>query len=551
MALARPVSFRAWGIPRVPGLAAEADELWREGGAPAGLGRTGARSPEDRLGWVELPRLAGAGIPGYRRLREELVLEGFSRVVVLAMGGSALAAETLVTGLPPELEDRGRALPVEVLSTLAPESVREFLRPRRLLRSVFVVASKSGATVETLALESVVAGRLAEYGGSARRQMIAITDPGSGLATRSAATHRTWFAGIPAVGGRFSALSPFGLLPAVLAGREVDQGLGAAARALAELEDAAPLPAGETGSDAEIPDAGYRLGVVLAHLAKQGRPTVWLSAAPRFAAVLVWLEQMLSECAGKQGRGFLPVILPPEPHPAPGDGVFRIHLGPERYEAEEREAAVAAGVPWISLPVLPVELPAAIFRLQVAVAVAAWRLGVNPYDQPDVEAAKAEARRIMEDPESVSGPSPVSDADIREFVDGARDESLVINAFGRQSRAAEGEIHMLRRQLAHRTGRLPALGFGSQLLHSLGQVEKGGPPALRVLMLRWASGGPDPPIPGRTPELGLGQLAALQAAADYQELRRRGRRVLWLDAPRPGDPGIEALLDRIRRAVFG
>lgn len=541
------MSFRVEGVPDVLPSVAEADRLQREGGAPGGLGSTNERSPTDRLGWVDRPRIAAAELARYRTLRRELVSEGISRVVVIAMGGSALVAETLVEGLP----DRGAGLEVRVLQSLAPEAARELLDAPEFRSTAFVVASKSGVTAETLALEGVVAERLRAERCPVRRRLLAISDRGSPLFERAGRDYRARFAGSPRVGGRFSGLEPFGLLPAVLAGLDPGPGLEDARRVRDRLDGPPPPPPHPMDEGVfDVPDFGFRLGVLLARLAEAGRPVAHWSAAPRYRAMLEWLEQMCSESTGKQGKGIVPIVLPPAPRPSvpPANG-FRIHLGEEEDGGAERLDMVRAEVPWIAVPLTPIELPAAVFRWQVAIAVAAWRMGVDPYDQPDVEAARKAARRLVNDPAGAPGPAPVGDAAIGAFLARAAQGGLAINAFGHRSAAAEAGIRTLRRRIAERFGAFPAAGFGSQLLHSLGQLEKGGSRDLAVLMLRWESDGPDLEVPGAPGRLGTGRLAALQAAADHEELRRLGRRVLWLDAPAPGDRGLRALLDRLDRVL--
>ncbi len=543
----RNLSFRIWGASNVVRWATEADRLAREGGAPGGLGRTGELSALNRLGWVDRPRTAGADLASYRTLRRDLLAEGFSRVVVMAMGGSALVGETLVEGLPAGAE----GLEVRVLRSLAPEAVREVLDSAALPGTAFLVASKSGATAETLALETLVVERLRASGCLVRRHMLAVSNRGSALFQRAGRDYRARFAGSPRVGGRFSGLEPFGLLPAVLAGRDPAPGLEAVCRTRHLLDRPSqppPIPLDDGGF--EVPDTGFRLGVLLAHLAEAGRPVAHWSAAPRHDAMLEWLEQMCSETTGKKGRGIVPIVLPPAARPPiPLRSGFRIHLGEEEDGGAERRRARDDGTPWIGVPLSAAGLPAAVFRWQVAIAVAAWRMGLDPYDQPDVEAAKKAARRLVNDPAAAPGPPPVEDAGIREFLEAVADPGLAINAFGHRSAVAEAGVQALRHRIAERFGVFPLVGFGSQLLHSLGQLEKGGPKDLGVLMLRWVADGPDLEVPGAAGGLRIGQLAALQAAADHEELRRLGRRVLWLDAPAPGDPGLRALLDRLDRVL--
>ncbi len=542
------MSWRLWPAPgavRTGGLTESreaAAALWAEGTPPGRLGRTGMRTSADRLGWVDLPLAAAGSLPAWRTLRRELVEDGLDRLVVVGMGGSGRAAETLCALLPRDV-DRETALEARFLNTLAPEAVRAALGAESLPRTVFLIASKSGTTVETRVLEALIVRALEVSGGTPGRQLMALSDPGSPLLAHSAAAgYRMAFAGMPSVGGRFSALGAYGLLPAVLAGCRVEAGLEAARRVRGTL-DAPSLPA---------EDPGVLLGVFLARLEAAGRCEAHISAAAEFSAILPWLEQLFSENTGKQGRGILPVLLPPSPRPpTSGSRVFSIHLGPAEGEDRERlDRAAAAGLPVVHAALSRATVLGELFRWQVAASVAAYRMGVDPYDQPDVEGAKAAARQLMVDPGSAPAPPPVEDRRLAEFLGAAREGGLAINGFGHRSPRAEAAFQRTARLLADRLGVVPAVGFGSSLLHSLGQIEKGGPPGLGVLMLSWEpeadlllppAGALPPPAVG----LGAGAFARLQAAADYQELQRRGRRVLWLPAPVPGEPGLSALLARL------
>ena len=509
---------------------------WTDRSPPGGLGVTGSLGGEDRLGWVDLPLTARQELFEYVRLRDELLAEGFERLVVVAIGGSALAPRALVSGLP-----RGRGLAVDFLDSLAPEAVLDTLRPDRQRQTIFLVASKSGTTVETRALEAVIHGKLRGAGALPGRQFLAVTDPGTPLHRwADRAGYRARFAGKVDVGGRFSALSAFGLLPAVLAGCELGEELSGVRRVREALD-----AAGVAGEPA------VRLGSLLAGLRAAGRWQAHLTAAPGWKGVLPWLEQLFAESTGKQGTGILPVVCE-WPHPERlADTSLVIHLGPaEDGDRERLEAGAAAGVPAVHCPPDPSGRLAFLFRWQIAVAVAAFRLGMDPYDQPDVEDAKTATRRLAASPESAPQPPDVSDSDVREFLTEAAAGGLVVNAFGHRTRMSEGLVHALQRQLAARFRVTPAIGFGSGLLHSLGQIEKGGPADLAVLMLTWDPGPdvlipPSPELPSALAGLGIGEFARLQAAADYSELKRRGRRVLWLDAALPGLGGLAELTTRL------
>lgn len=505
---------------------------WNDEAPPAGLGATGSRGGEDRLGWVDLPLTAHREIPEYLRLREELLAEGFERLAVVAMGGSSLSPRALISGFR-----RGPGLAVEFLDSLAPQGVLEAILSANLQRTVFLISSKSGATVETRALEAVIFQALVDAGAVPGRHLLAVTDPGTPLHRRAErAGYRARFAGKVNVGGRFSALSAFGLLPAVLAGCELEDELHLVRRVREELT---------------ATDSAFRLGALLAGMRAAGRWQAHLTAAAGWEEMLPWLEQLFAESTGKEGTGILPVVCEP-PHPERfSSTTLVIHLGPADGPDRQRlETGAAAGVPAIHGSPDESGRLSFLFRWQIAVAIAAFRMGVNPYDQPDIEGTKAATHRLASNPGSAPQPQPVSDAELREFLTEAREGGLVMNAFGHRSRMSEGLLHALQRQLAARFRVTPAIGFGSGLFHSLGQIEKGGPEELSVLMLTWDPG-PDVPIPPN-PELppalsglGIGAFARLQAAADYAELKRRGRRVLWLDGVLPGAGGLAELTTRL------
>lgn len=522
---------------------------------PGGMGRTGERGSAPRLGWVDLPLRAASLVDAGESLRAELAADGIGRVVVVGMGGSGLGAETLVATLPPR-EDRAApgGLAVESLNSPAPEAARAAVAPDRVPETAYLIASKSGTTVETVALESVIVAAVARSGGSVARQLLALSDPGSPLLARAGADGwRAAFRGNAEVGGRFSALSPYGLYPAALAGRELRRPLRHAVRLRRALDDG-----GETG-----PDPGLGLGALLAALHDDaGRRQVHLSAEAGFEPLLAWLEQLFAESAGKDGKGFLPVILPPRsavPAPGPfppaasgrtasGPAALLLHLGAAAGdEADRLRQAVAAGVPVIRCPVSPEGVLAEMFRWEVAVAVFAHEIGVDPYDQPDIDGSKALARQLIAGRAAAPDAPRRSRRELSAFLRDAAAGGLALNAFGHRNEESVALFQALQRDLAATLGTVPAVAFGPSLLHTLGQLEKGGPPDLSVLMVTWG-GARDLPIPafgGEPAGLGCGALLRLLTAADHAALGEAGRRVFWLDA---GEEGLAPLAARIREA---
>lgn len=521
-----------------------------EAAPPGGLGRTGARGGASRLGWVDLPLRAAPLLDAGESLRAELAADGIDRVVVVGMGGSGLGAETLVATLPPRPDGAAAdGLEVGVLNSLAPEAVRAAVAPDRVRETAFLIASKSGTTVETVALESVIVDAVARSGGSVARQLLALSDPGSPLLARADADRwRAAFRGRPDVGGRFSALSTYGLLPAALAGRELRRSLRHAVRLRRALDDE-----GAT-------DPGIGLGALLAALHDAGRRQVHLSAEAGLEPFLSWLEQLFAESAGKDRKGFLPVILPPRvarsalrsPVPAGkplSPAALLLHFGAAAAEDTDRlRQAAAAGVPVIRCPAAPETVLAEMFRWEVVVAVFAHEIGVDPYDQPDIDGSKALARRLISERAAPPDAPQRDRAALSAFLREAAAGGLALNAFGHRNEESAALFEALQRDLAASLGTVPAVAFGPSLLHTLGQLEKGGPPDLSVLMVTWG-GGADLPIPafgGEPAGLGCGALLRLLAAADHAALGEAGRRVFWLDA---GTDGLVPLAARVREAA--
>ena len=521
---------------------------------PGGLGRTGGRGNAPRLGWVDLPLRAAPLVDAGESLRAELAADGIGRVVVVGMGGSGLGAETLVATLSPR-EDGAPpgGLAVESLNSPAPEAARAAVAPDRVPETAYLIASKSGTTVETVALESVIVEAVVRSGGSVARQLLALSDPGSPLLARAGADGwRAAFRGNPEVGGRFSALSAYGLFPAALAGRELRRPLRHAVRLRRALDD----------GEATGPDPGLGLGALLAALHDAGLRQVHLSAEAGLEPLLAWLEQLFAESAGKDGKGLLPVILPPRsavPPVAPlspaasgrtaaGPGALLLHFGAAAGDDADRlREAAAAGIPVIRCPVSPEGVLAEMFRWEVAVAVFAHEIGVDPYDQPDIDGSKALARQLIAGRAAPPDAPRRSRRELSAFLREAAAGGLALNAFGHRNEESVALFEALQRDLAATLGTVPAVAFGPSLLHTLGQLEKGGPPDLSVLMVTWG-GAADLPIPafaGEPAGPGCGALLRLLAAADHAALGEAGRRVFWLDA---GEDGLAPLAARIREA---
>ncbi|MGY1693880.1 glucose-6-phosphate isomerase [Geodermatophilus sp. SYSU D00814] len=471
-----------------------------------------------RLGWLDLPASSRELVPRLAALRAELAGEGLDRVVLAGMGGSSLA---------PEVICRTAGVPLVVLDTTDPGQVAAAVTD--LDRTVVVVSSKSGGTIETDSHRRAFLAAFAEAGldeEQAGRRFVVVTDPGSPLADTAAAMGaRAVFLADPNVGGRYSALSAFGLVPAALAGVDVEPLLDRAAE-LAERLAEQGNPALELGIAL---GAGFRTGRDKVALADGG------TGSGRIEGFGDWAEQLIAESTGKEGRGLLPVVL--ESVDAPGSA------------APDALLAVVDGDPVEGRPSVGVSGPlgAQFLGWEYATAVAGRILGIDPFDQPNVTESKENTARILdaglpdEQPAAtigaveVYGSGGVLDGVDLSSHDGLR---LVLDALlaavpprgylavmaylDRQADARAGE---LRAALARRTEHAVTFGWGPRFLHSTGQYHKGGPQVGAFLQLTGATT-TDLPVPDRP--FSFATLQAAQAAGDRQALADRQRPLLHL-----------------------
>jgi hypothetical protein len=416
------------------------------------------------LGWLDEPSRMRDGVDFLLRLGEDL-LEEVDQVVLLGMGGSSLAPEVMRQSFGVET--------AAVLDTTHPAAIRRLTGDLDLKRTLFVAASKSGSTLETRS-HTEYFWKLAPRG----EQWAAITDPGSSLAELA---HDRKFAAVspgePTIGGRYSALSPFGMLPAALMGVDV---AGLLDRAC-EMADACRLDEGNPGLD---------LGLSLGQGWQAGADKVCLPDAGVFG---LWVEQLIAESTGKDGKGLVP---------APG-----VQGGaPDRQEHEVR------------LPD-PLELGQEFFRWEFATAVAGAVLGINPFDQPDVQAAKDKTNEVL-----AGGDVKLEDeGSIDELLAGVEPPDYIcVQAFVDPTPENDARIAGLARSLGERSGCVVTHGFGPRYLHSTGQLHKGGPATGAFLQIV-EDYGAELPIPGKP--FGFARLIRAQAAGDFESLRERGRRI--------------------------
>ncbi|RYV50895.1 glucose-6-phosphate isomerase [Pengzhenrongella frigida] len=481
-----------------------------------------------RLGWTGLHATTRAILPALAELRTALAADGIDRVVLAGMGGSSLA---------PEVITQTAGVPLVVLDSTDPEQVRAALAGD-LARTVLVVASKSGDTVETDAQRRVFEAAFAVAGLDAGRHLVAVTDAGSPLeATARAAGYRAVFLADPTVGGRFSALSAFGVVPSALAGVDVVRLLDQAA-AVADIltEDADSNPA-------------LVLAAAIAGTSPLRDKLMLVDEGSGLIGLADWVEQLVAESTGKAGRGLLPVATnspagePPELS-SPATDVLAVRFVALVDDVDDPAAEVS--IPGDEVTVAG-ELGAQFLLWEYATVVAAHLLGVNPFDQPEVETAKDAARHlgaappdrepaafvdggieVRATPDLLLDPDGVRIEDAAGVIDALLlsvpdDGYLAVTAF--LDRAENVDLAQVRDALAIRTGRPVTFGWGPRFLHSTGQLHKGGPPVGVFLQL---TGAPavDFPVPGRP--FTFGQLIAAQAADDAAALAAHGRPILRL-----------------------
>jgi transaldolase / glucose-6-phosphate isomerase len=512
----------------------------------------------DRLGWLDSPVAMRRHLAEIAEFVDGVRADGYDFALLMGMGGSSLA---------PEVFRRifGRAdgfLDLAILDSTDPGAILDRAESLDLKRTLFIVSTKSGGTVETFSFLKYFYNLTAERLGAdeAGRHFIAITDPGSALAGLAAAHRfRRCFLNDPMIGGRYSALSFFGLVPAALIGTDVEGFLERAAAA-ADREFAPPDAGGER--------SGAFLGALLGELAMQGRDKLTFVFSPAVAPFGDWIEQLIAESTGKEGRGILPIVGEPLAPPAAygGDRVFVVlRVGEDRTGEPALRLIAAAGHPVIEIGIAdPFELGAQCFFWEMATVAAGWRLAINPFDQPDVESAKVVARRMIAayretgriPPEMPTLEAPgisvygataacAPGAALIAFLEQAGPGAYAaVQAYLRPCPETGAALEAFRLRLRDRFCLPVTVGYGPRFLHSTGQLHKGD--AGRGLFIQLTADDPrDAPIPdeiGR-PEAALtfSVLKAAQVFGDRQALIDAGRRVIRFHLH--GDPvgGIKKL----------
>lgn len=493
----------------------------------------------DRLGWLHSPVDMQGKMTGINQLVDELRTEGYRFALLLGMGGSSLAAEVWRR----TFGRREGYLDLAILDSTDPGAVLDYAHNLDLRKTIFLVATKSGGTVETFSLLKYFYNLTADLLGKEEtgRHFIAITDPGSALAELAQDHHfRATLLNDPHIGGRYSALSYFGLLPAALLGVDIGKFLARAAAAAASEAEEGKI------------SKGASLGILLGELAKVGRDKLTLMLSPRLTGFGVWLEQLIAESTGKKGQGILPVVGEPVREiPAYLNDRFFVFLQIREEAGDEkfRQELGKAGHPTVFIELSDIyDLGAQCFIWEMATAVAGARLGINPFDQPDVEAAKQLARTMIAEhreagclPETKTpaGDGIVVYTDLRAagprealaaFLNQAETGAYVaLQAYVQPTAETDNALSALRRQIGRKTRLATTAGYGPRFLHSTGQLHKGdGGRGLFIQIT--ADDVQDVAIPDELGQpassLTFGILKAAQAAGDRQALISAGRRVI-------------------------
>ncbi len=524
------------------------------------------------LGWLGITDDQLAHIEHVKSIAEEVKREGFKHALLLGMGGSSLCPEVmrLTFGKIPGFPE------LHVLDSTDPAQIRAIEKQIDVASTIFIASSKSGGTLEPNIFKQYFFEpvKLVVGASEAGKRFIAITDPGSNMQkVAEADKFRHIFFGIPEIGGRYSALSDFGLVPAAIMGVDVPRFLHNTQEMVHAC--ASTVPAEE--------NPGVVLGIILGVLGNQGRDKFTLITSPGISDLGAWLEQLLAESTGKLGKGLIPVdresVGPPDCYGA--DRVFvylRLESTPDQKQDKAVDALESAGHPVVRIALEDTySLGEEFFRWEIATAVAGSILGVNAFNQPDVEASKVATRKLTSEYEQsgkLPGESPIFEGDgVRLFSDEKNAAALKLAAAGRPSLAGylrahlnrlkagdyfavlayvemnnahEGLLQGLRHAVRDSKRVATCLGFGPRFLHSTGQAYKGGPNSGVFLQIT-CDDAADLPVPGQKYTFGV--VKAAQARGDFQVLAERGRRALRVHLGMDVKAGLAQLTSAVNQAL--
>jgi transaldolase/glucose-6-phosphate isomerase len=514
------------------------------------------------LGWLTVPKLMAERVDELTKFAEEIKNEGFTHVVVLGMGGSSLCPEVFSRTFGkrqgwPELH---------VVDSTVPATVRRIEKSLDLKKTLFIVSSKSGSTTEPVMFHRYFYDRVKQVSGAenAGRQFIAITDPGTQMVEDAQRDKfRKIFLNMADIGGRYSALSYFGLVPLAVSGGDVKDFLTRTLKAVANCEATAPQQA----------SIGLRMGAEIGVLAKAGRDKLTLITSSAIGSVGLWIEQLIAESTGKEGKGIVPIegeaLGSPDVYGK--DRVF-FYVGvgePSADVAAKLSALQKAGHPVLKsvLSDAP-DLGAEFFYWEFATAIAGHVLGINPFDQPNVQESKDNTKRILgEFTKTKSMPElqtiaeddgvkveadeknakAVAQKEFRAVIASHLDrvkagDYIAITQYFDETAEHNELVQKIRLALRDETKCATTTGYGPRFLHSTGQLHKGGPDTGVFLQLT-AADSPDVPLPGEAFTFGV--LKEAQALGDFESLAKRGRRAIRVELGTNLTAGLEELLEAV------
>jgi transaldolase / glucose-6-phosphate isomerase len=572
--LGKKLDAQSWKLPaELDKAVAKTLEEWRSAGKIRQLWAGDAKlwtgaDEANWLGWLDIVEHETGRLDALNALAQDVRRQGFADAVLLGMGGSSLGPEVLAE----TFERQGGGPQFWVLDSTDPAQVRTVESKINLARTLFIVSSKSGSTLEPNVLKEYFFERITSAVGAdaAGSHFVAITDPGSSLEKEAKRDRfRHIFYGRPSIGGRYSVLSDFGMVPAAIMGFDL--------RRLFDTTALMVRSCGRYVPPAENP--GVALGAILGCAAKAGRDKVTIIASGGIADFGAWLEQLLAESTGKHGKGIVPVA--GEPLGDVGaygkDRVFaylRLTSSPDGAQDKAVDAIQAAGHPVVRIEVSDVyHIGQEFFRWEIATAVAGAVIGIDPFDQPDVEASKVQTRELTSAYEkggSLPAEKPFFEADgFRLFADPRNTEALggastlagVLSAHLKRLRPDDyfallayierNERHRetlkdIRVLIRDRFHVATCVGFGPRFLHSTGQAYKGGPDS-GVFLEITCDDAADISIPGR--KYSFGVVKAAQGRGDFEILAQRGRRALRVHIGGDVSQGLDRLKAAIRDAL--
>jgi glucose-6-phosphate isomerase len=551
-------AYEARVTKRVAALVADkaCDRVWERDATFWGPDGERQRSVANRLGWLDVASQMRGCVSELEAFAAQVKAAGFSDAVLLGMGGSSLAPEVLRQSIADHVRDG--ALRLHVLDTTDPATILAVSEHVDPARTLFFVSSKSGTTIEALSLFAYFHALVEEAKpGRAGENFVAVTDAGTPLEALARQHHfRHIFTNPGDIGGRYSVLSYFGLAPAAVAGVDVakllDCGIAASADARASASDA------------------LRLGAALGELALAGRDKCTFIVSPRIASFGLWVEQLIAESTGKEGRGILPVASEPFGTPAEyGDDRVFVQL---RLEGDSNGAAgalagalAAAGHPVIVIDLDDVyDLGREFFTWQFAVAVAGQVLGINPFDEPNVQESKDNTSRVLREFEAsgkldapfisdsgitvIAGASPAAQPSLRgvleELFEAIADgDYFAVTAYMQPTPSTQLAFDAIRTAVREARHVATTLGYGPRFLHSTGQLHKGGPPRGSFLQVT-ASDQHDITIPDKP--FTFGQLKRAQGIGDFESLISHGRPVARVHLGTDIESGIVQLTEAVQ-----